>query len=187
MTLDDCRPCYAEEIEQVANMTSPPLATWIGALDLKSGDRVCDMGCGVGSYTAIMAEVVGPAGSAMVAAADGATFDPGGCDATLINAGVTHLRTLWLNRLREGGRLVAPLTIASTPRLGQGIMARIVRRTGGYSASVVTFSQIFSRRKSARSGNWKPRLRRDAHEQEESCLFHTPGMCLGSAPGDMRS
>jgi protein-L-isoaspartate(D-aspartate) O-methyltransferase len=132
MTLDDYRRFYAEEIEQVASLSSPALvdafarvprekflgpppwqlasaevramaaagliqaayrtaseprhlyhnvvvvldrakdinngqpsalASWIDALDLKRGDRVYHMGCGVGYYTAIMAEMVGPAGT----------------------------------------------------------------------------------------------------------------------------
>ena len=39
------------------------LARWIQALDLKTEDRVFHLGCGVGYYTAIMADVVGPDGS----------------------------------------------------------------------------------------------------------------------------
>jgi protein-L-isoaspartate(D-aspartate) O-methyltransferase len=38
------------------------LASWINALDLKPGARVYHLGSGVGYYTAIMAEVVGPTG-----------------------------------------------------------------------------------------------------------------------------
>ena len=39
------------------------LARWIAALDLKSGAGVYHAGCGVGYYSAILAEVVGPQGS----------------------------------------------------------------------------------------------------------------------------
>jgi protein-L-isoaspartate(D-aspartate) O-methyltransferase len=39
------------------------LARWIGALDLTAAARAYHLGCGVGYYTAIMAEVVGPGGS----------------------------------------------------------------------------------------------------------------------------
>jgi len=53
-----------------------------------------------------------------VLACDGATIDPGECDAMLINAGVTHPNVLWLDRQRESGRLVVPLTMAATPKLG---------------------------------------------------------------------
>jgi protein-L-isoaspartate(D-aspartate) O-methyltransferase len=46
------------------------LARWIQALVLKMGDRVFHLGCGVGYYTAIMAEVVGPDGSVVACEVD---------------------------------------------------------------------------------------------------------------------
>ena len=49
------------------------------------------------------------------------------CDAMLINAGVTHLYPPWLDRLREGGRLVLPLTVAMGATLGEGVVAKITR------------------------------------------------------------
>src|SRR5215472_12964005 len=39
------------------------LARWIDALELKTGERAFHLGCGIGYYTAIMAEVVGGTGS----------------------------------------------------------------------------------------------------------------------------
>jgi protein-L-isoaspartate(D-aspartate) O-methyltransferase len=205
--------------KDINNGQPSALASWIDALDLKSGDRVYHMGCGVGYYTAIMAEVVGPGGSVVaidaqpelaararenlsgyrqvtVHAADGAAFDPEACDAMLINAGVTHPHALWLERLREGGRLVVPLTIALSPTIGQGMMVRIVRQSEGFSANIVTFLAIFNGgnlrdpeleaplRKAMTTGALLKlkSLRRDPHEPEESCLFHTPGMCLSGAP-----
>ncbi len=290
MTLDDYRRFYAEEIEQVAGLTSPALveafarvprenflgpppwlivsaeiramaaagviqaqyrttseprhlyhnvvvsvdrakdinngqpsglATWINALDLKSGERVYHMGCGVGYYTAIMAEMVGPGGSVValdaqpdlaararenligytqvaVHAGDGAAFDPEPCDAMLINAGVTHPHMLWLERLRGGGRLAMPLTIASGPTIGQGMMVKIVREAAGFSASTVSLLAILNggslrdpeleaplRQTLAKAlgtgAIFKLKsLRRDAHEPDESCLWHTPGACLST-------
>jgi len=208
--------------KDINNGQPSALANWINALDLKSGDRVYHMGCGVGYYTAIMAEVVGPGGSVVaidaqpelaararenlsgyrqvtVHAADGAAFDPEACDAMLINAGVTHPHALWLERLREGGRLVVPLTIALSPTIGQGMMVRIVRQSEGFSANIVTFLAIFNGgnlrdpeleaplRKAMTTGALLKlkSLRRDPHEPEESCLFHTPGMCLSGAPCGM--
>src|SRR5205085_9128300 len=38
------------------------LAMWLDALELRRGERVVHVGCGVGYYTAIMAETVGPEG-----------------------------------------------------------------------------------------------------------------------------
>lgn len=144
------------------------LARWIGALKLGAGDRVYHLGCGVGYYTAIMAEVVGPSGrvaasevdaglaaearenlaaypNVSVHAGDGAALDPGECDAIFINAGVTHPHPLWLDRLSRRGRLVLPLTASKDPvPHGRGIFARITREENGFSAQPVTIAGIFS-------------------------------------------
>src|SRR5262249_53792686 len=153
--------------KDINNGQPSALARWIEALDLKPGDRAYHLGCGVGYYTALMAEVVGPSGSIVgidanadlaarakenfasysngaIHAADGATFDPGDCDAILVNAGVTHPHALWLDRLRNGGRLVVPITMAATPTLGQGVMIKITRRGNAYSVDTVTMLAIFS-------------------------------------------
>ncbi len=200
------------------------LGRWINAMDLKPGDRVYHLGCGVGYYTAIMAEVVGPTGSVVgielhpqlaarakenlssypyvtVHAGDGAAFDPGDCDAMLINAGTTHPHPLWLRRLRPKGRLVVPLTVAVTPTLGQGVMAKIVRERGGFSAEVITVLAIFSCT-SARDPLLEPlmpkaltsgallnlrSIRRDVHEPGESCILHGSEVCVSSAELDADS
>ena len=193
------------------------LARWIDALDLTAGARVYHLGCGVGYYTAIMAEIVGPEGNVVgcevnpdlagrakenlsgysnvtIVAGDGATFDAGECDAMLINAGVTHASPLWLDRLREAGRLVLPLTMATTPTLGIGVMVKMVRRHEKFSAEIVTSLAIYSCT-SARDPQTEPllrsamtsgallkmkSLRRDVHEQSATCLMHSPNFCLSS-------
>src|SRR5262245_61879659 len=38
------------------------IAAWLDALDLQSGERVVHIGCGVGYYTAVLAETVGAQG-----------------------------------------------------------------------------------------------------------------------------
>ena len=184
---------------------------------LKPGERAYHLGCGVGYYTAILAEMVGPDGSVVaiealpdlaeraidnlsgysnvtVHAGDGTTFDPGECDAMLINAGVTHPHMLWLDRLRDGGRLVVPFTIAATPTVGQGMMKKIVRERDGFSAEIVTFVMICScsglrdaqreeALKNAMRGGKLTKLkslRRDAHEESETCLVHGSEACLSA-------
>jgi len=155
---------------QLNNGQPSALARWIDALDLEPGNRVFHVGCGVGYYTAIMAEMVGAAGrvtacevdlalaaraqenlaadypNVTVHAADGAFVDPQQCDAILINAGVTHPHALWLDRLSEGGRMVLPLTSAlpQSPELGRGAMMKIVRQGAAFSARMVTYVAIFS-------------------------------------------
>jgi protein-L-isoaspartate(D-aspartate) O-methyltransferase len=194
------------------------LARWIDALALKPGESTFHLGCGVGYYTAIIAEVVGPSGSVVgleldsglaarakknlaaypnvtVHAADGAGFDPGSCDAIFVNCGVTHLQNIWLDRLREAGRLVLPFTMAMNPTLGQGIMTKIVRHLAAYSAEMVSPVAIFSGGnlrdpaleplmvKALRSGALLQlrSVRRDPHEPADTCVLHAPEVCLSSA------
>jgi protein-L-isoaspartate(D-aspartate) O-methyltransferase len=106
-------------------------------LDLRGGAHVVHVGAGTGYYSAILAEIVGRAGrvtaievdpalasraggnlaewpQATVVTADGFTFRPDRpADAIIVNAGVTHLSSVWLDALAaEGGRLLVPLTSA---------------------------------------------------------------------------
>jgi protein-L-isoaspartate(D-aspartate) O-methyltransferase len=110
------------------------LALLIEQLELKEGDHAVHIGCGPGYYTAIIAEVVGSQGhvtaieidtglaarargnlsylpQVKVSEGDGGEEDPGPCDAILVNAGATHPRSIWLDSLRAGGRLILPLTV----------------------------------------------------------------------------
>jgi protein-L-isoaspartate(D-aspartate) O-methyltransferase len=139
------------------------LARWIDALALAPGERVYHLGCGVGYYTAIMAEVVGNGGrvaasevdpglagrarenltaypNVSVHAGDGAVFDPGPCDAIFINAGVTHPLPLWLERLPVGGRMVLPLTVDGTYA---GAFVRITRGENAFFTRIVTMVGIY--------------------------------------------
>ncbi|MFZ0770991.1 MAG: rRNA adenine N-6-methyltransferase family protein [Candidatus Sulfotelmatobacter sp.] len=222
--VDDPRQLYhnvvvvLDKAGDINNGQPSALARWIDALDLKAGLRAYHLGSGVGYYTAIMAEIVGPDGSIVAAevnsdlaarakhnlssypnvtvvAGDGATFDPGECDAILVNAGVTHPRPQWLDRLREGGRLVVPLTMKTTPTLGIGVMTKIVRRGSKFSAEIVTSLAIYSCT-SARDAQLEPLLkaamtsgalmkmksvRRDPHAPSDTCLMHAADVCLSSA------
>ena len=191
---------------------------WIDELDVRSGSRVFHLGCGSGYYTAILAELVGAGGEVIaneiddalaaraesnlsrypqvtVVAGDGVAIDPGPCDAMLINAGVTLPVPAWLDRLREGGRLILPLTIAVGPTLGKGIIVKIAREPNGFTARAIGFVLIFSctsarnpevepvLAKAIRTGAiWKMTLaRRDRHERDETCIVHGPAVCLSSA------
>jgi protein-L-isoaspartate(D-aspartate) O-methyltransferase len=144
------------------------LARWIDALDLKAGDRVFHLGCGVGYYTAIMAEVVGASGSVAaievdsnlavrakenlanylnvtVHSGDGAALDPGTCDAIFVNAGVTHPHRPWLERLADNGRLVLPITATiGAAQFGGGIVVKIVRSRGAFSVKLAGHVMIYS-------------------------------------------
>jgi protein-L-isoaspartate(D-aspartate) O-methyltransferase len=227
VTVDDPRDVYhnvlvsLDRAKDINNGQPSALARWIDALDLKPGARAYHLGCGVGYYTGIMAEVVGPSGSVVgvdlqpelaerakenlagyknvtVEAGDGATFDPGDCDAILVNAGVTHPLPIWLDRLREHGRLVLPFTLAMNPTIGQGVMSKVMRQRGAYSAEMVTPLAIYSggsmrdplleplMLKALTSGGLVKlkSVRRDAHEHVESCVLHGREVCLSLAePG----
>ena len=224
-TIDDPRHLYhnvlisLDAARNLSNGQPGSLAHWINALNLKAGDRVFHLGCGVGYYTAIMAEVVGAGGSLVavevdaglaarakenladypnvtVHAGDGATVDPGRCDAMLINAGVTHPHPPWLERLGQGGRMVLPITVArGTTGLGQGVMVKIVRKRGDFTADIVTYVAIYScssvrdpelelvlGKAIATGALMKLKsVRRDFHEPADTCLVHGREVCLSSA------
>jgi protein-L-isoaspartate(D-aspartate) O-methyltransferase len=226
MTTDDDDPrhlCHNVSIaldpaRDLINGQPGTLARYIDELEIRPGERVYHLGCGVGYYTALMAEIAGPEGhvvaseidpelaaraqanlagytNVQVHAGDGAEFNPGDCDAILINAGVTHPHTAWLDRLRPGGRLVLPLTVAMAGTLGKGVMMKITRERGGFSAQVVTFVVIYSCT-AMRDPKLEPLLgkamatgvlmkvksvRRDAHEPEDTCAFHAAGACVSLA------
>jgi len=191
------------------------LAHWIDALDLKRGDRVFHAGCGVGYYTAILAELVGREGSVVAAEidcrlaerakknlahlpqvtvepVDAVVADTGMCDAMLINAGLTHPRLEWLERLKEGGRIVAPITTEPGESGGNGIMIKVARSSGTYHARIVSFVSIYPCT-SARDPRLEPivakalrsrkllRLRSvrvDRHAPTHTCLVHGSTVCL---------
>ena len=224
VSVDDPRHLYHNVIVvldsagDINNGQPSALARWIDELQLEPGKRVYHLGCGVGYYTAIMAEVVGPSGSVVateiddnlarraqenlanypnvqVHSVDGGEFEPGECDAMLINAGVTHPHPLWLDRLRESGRLVLPITLATSETLGAGLMMRIVRRSDRFSAHGVTPVGIYSC-KSVRDPELESpmrnalmnqsvlkvqSLRLEPHEPEPTCLVHGKDVCFSSA------
>jgi protein-L-isoaspartate(D-aspartate) O-methyltransferase len=146
---------------QLHNGLPSALAQWIEAAGVRPGDRVLHIGAGVGYYTAIFAELVGPAGAvvgyevdpalaaraqaalapwpvARVEAGDAAA--PGGSfDAIFVNAGCTHPRPAWLAALAPGGRLVIPLTVGipGAPD-GVGGMLRAERRDPRWPARLVS-------------------------------------------------
>jgi protein-L-isoaspartate(D-aspartate) O-methyltransferase len=221
-TIDDPRDLYhnvlvALDVSRGLNNGHPgSLARWIDAVGLKTGESVFHVGCGVGYYTAIMAEVVGATGSVIacevdsglavraaanlagyrhvtVHAGDGAALDPGACDAMFINAGVTHPHRPWLERLKEGGRIMLPVTfVMGDNAAGVGLMLKIMRSRDRFSAHVVSDVAIYSCA-SVRDPQLEPLIgkalatktllksksvRRDSHEKTDSCVLHREDVCL---------
>jgi protein-L-isoaspartate(D-aspartate) O-methyltransferase len=128
------------------------LARWLEAAAIAPGDRALHVGCGVGYYTAIIAELVGPTGhvtgyeidaslaararehlapwpQASVETGDG-TCPTGSFDVIFVNAGATS-GAAWVGALRAGGRLVVPLTM-HLPNIpsGIGVFLRVERADG---------------------------------------------------------
>ena len=108
-------------------------AAWIAAADPRPGDHVVHVGAGVGYYSAIMGHMAGATGrltaiefdpdlaerartnlartpNAKVIQGDGSQtpFDP--ADVIYVNAGASRPADLWLDTLRDGGRLLLMLT-----------------------------------------------------------------------------
>lgn len=125
--------------------------SWFDMLEPHRGDRVLHVGCGVGYYTAVIAETVGATGSVLaveydpvlaarsrenlaaspnvrVVEGDGATINVGDFDIGFINAGATRVMPSWLAGLQPGGRLLVPLTVESTD-FGGGFTL-LIRRSG---------------------------------------------------------
>lgn len=191
------------------------LAHLIDRLGARPGDRLVHVGCGTGYYTAIFAELVGPSGrvealevepelaaqarenlahlpQVRVLEADGTAWDPGPVERIFVNAGVTHPLPLWLDRLTDGGTLVAPLTngdwlggFLRVEKRGEAYAARFLLSGAAYPCTGGRDAGI-----EAALAAWFPALdqgtvqslRRDAHEVEETCWLHAAEFCLSTAP-----
>ena len=210
-----------DESRNLYNGHPSTVIPWIDALDLAEGHRVFHLGGGAGYYTAIMAYAVGSTGRVVMAevdeklgeqarrnlsgtenvevvVGDGGGYDPGPCDAILVNAGVTHPQRLWLDRLNENGKLVMPLTIGlPNPHLGKGATIRVTRQGTRFAAAflahpIVIFSctsvrdavaaNALLQAYSSKFGSFREvrSLRMDAHEADPYCWVHTGRMCLSS-------
>jgi protein-L-isoaspartate(D-aspartate) O-methyltransferase len=105
------------------------------------GDAVVHIGCGTGYYTAIIARIIGNRGTVTavefeaalaerakqnlapfphvtVAHGNGASMQLGAADMILVNAGATGPAAIWLDALKDQGRLVLPLTAPFTTKDG---------------------------------------------------------------------
>jgi protein-L-isoaspartate(D-aspartate) O-methyltransferase len=158
----------AIDAERKLNNGQPgSLASWIDTLELQTGHRVLHVGCGVGYYTAIIAEVVGAHGlvwgveidadladrarrnlaylnQVEVVEGDGREFGPDAADAIFINAGATQPQAAWLDSLKLGGCLLLPLTVArDESSAGMGFMLKVNREEKGYAARFISPVAIF--------------------------------------------
>ena len=134
------------EAGQINNGQPALHAYCLAALKVKEGEAVVHVGAGTGYYTAVLARLVGPAGSVsayeieeklakqakenLAEFSNVAVHQCSGCEGRLprcdviyVNAGATAPLDIWLDALRPGGRLLFPLT----PSEGPGGMLLITR------------------------------------------------------------
>ena len=194
------------------------LAMAIDVLKIQPGHRVLHLGTGLGYYTAIIANCVGPTGRVLgievdadlavgarsnladrrwveVRHGNGAEPFDETFDAILINAGVTHPLTGWMDALAPDGRIILPLTatMPAMTTIGKGPML-LMNKTGHtkWTARVVGFVAIYSAlelRDDERNTLLGQALtqaplapitsaRLESHDPSPSCWLHTPGFCL---------
>jgi protein-L-isoaspartate(D-aspartate) O-methyltransferase len=146
------------------------LAVWIDALGLEAGGRVLHVGCGLGYYTAVMAQCVGSSGRVVAFEVDetlanearqnlasrawvdarhgDASVVDGSFDAILVNAGVTHPLDTWLDALNDGGRMIVPLTstmVAMGSTIGKGLVVVVTKQTTtNFTARILTVVAVYS-------------------------------------------
>lgn len=127
------------ESKRVNNGQPSLHVAWMANAGIAAGEHVVHVGAGTGYYSAIMAHLVGPTGrvtalefdadlasraatnlagipNVSVIAGDACSlaFDP--ADVIYVNAGFSHIPTTWLDRLRDGGRLLLPMGSRSATR-----------------------------------------------------------------------
>ncbi len=143
------------DAEREINSGEPRLlAGWLDTLGLAPGRRMLHVGCGVGYYTAVAAQLVGSSGRVLgveaepdlasrarnslapwpwaeVVEGDASRLGGTRFEAILTNAGVTHVPPVWCDALAEGGRWLLPMTVdLPASKFGAGWSLVIERRPG---------------------------------------------------------
>jgi protein-L-isoaspartate(D-aspartate) O-methyltransferase len=204
--------------ERNLNSGQPSLhAALIVAAAPQPGEHVVHVGAGVGYYTTILAELIGAEGrvtaiefDAELAAramanlaqaprvrvvhGDGTRvlFEP--ADVIYVNAGATRPADIWLDRLKEGGRLILPLTADGFPNrdVRHGAVFRIERRGPEFFARRISGVAIFPCEGGRDEASEQAlaaafdkggaervtRLYRRDDLPEDQCWLRAPGWCL---------
>jgi protein-L-isoaspartate(D-aspartate) O-methyltransferase len=146
-------------------------AILIHAAGLQPGNHAVHIGAGVGYYSAMLAELVGPKGRvtaiefepdlaaraaanlapwpwAHAIAGDGSSVAFDAADIIYVNAGATRPADNWFDRLNQGGRLILPLTTDKNfggpgPAMNQGAVFRIERRGDEFHACWISPVAIY--------------------------------------------
>ncbi|MGD0738253.1 MAG: methyltransferase domain-containing protein [Terracidiphilus sp.] len=151
-----------DEAKRLNNGQPSLWAIHLDLLSIQPGNRILHLGCGTGYYTAILAELTGPAGKVTaieveddlaararvalepwpqvtVIHADGSRgpFEP--ADAIVVSAGATHPLPAWLAAVKPSGKLLFPLT----PTRGPGAMVHLVRTSADLFVATLRGSVFF--------------------------------------------
>jgi protein-L-isoaspartate(D-aspartate) O-methyltransferase len=138
-----------------------------------AGEHVVHVGTGTGYYTALLAHLAGSSGrvtgieydpelaarakanlapfpNVEVVEGDGGLVAFDAADVIYVNAGCTRPADSWLDRLKDGGRLILPMTSdqgfgakAPAKMASAGAVFRIERRANDYFASWISAVAIF--------------------------------------------
>ena len=138
-------------------------------------------------FAELAEKLLGDHDNVQVIHGDGCQLPFESVDAIIVHAGVSHPHAAWLDALAMGGRL--QLTLTSAGR--QGIVFQITRKPLGFEAKALRRIEIFPCEEgdkktgaSLRLSFWNPitsgikSLRRDQHEEDETCWAHADNFCL---------
>ena len=197
-------------------------AAWIAAAAPARGEHVVHVGAGVGYYSAIMGHMVGVDGAltaieydrdladraaanlahltnARVLQGDGAVAPFAPADVIYVNAGASRPAEAWLDGLKDGGRLILPLTTSGNfSQRGDfltrptGAVCRVTRRGAAFEADFVGPIMVFPcegvREETSElalvaafeKGGFRDvrRLRRTDDVPNEDCWVKAPGWSL---------
>jgi protein-L-isoaspartate(D-aspartate) O-methyltransferase len=151
-----------DETKRLNNGQPSLWAIHLDRLHVRPGDQILHLGCGTGYYTAILAELTGPAGNVTaieieeglaarahvalepwpqvtVVHADGSCGPFGRADVIVVSAGATHPLPAWLAAVKPSGKLLFPLTSTRGP----GTMAHLTRTGADHFAATLQGSVFF--------------------------------------------
>jgi protein-L-isoaspartate(D-aspartate) O-methyltransferase len=230
---------------QLYNGQPSLIARWLEEAGVDEGQRVVHIGTGTGYFTALLAHIVGPTGHVQgieidpdlarqastnladwpwvaIQQGNGAADLSKDNDVVLVHAGATHVLDAWLDALRDGGRLLVPLTGAMTgfdgvsatklppiaiggnmpaamkaalmANIGKGFMLMVTRAGSDWKVrplptipvAIYSLKDVRDETLGAALGQAMmsgrlmkaTRLRRDRHDQGESCVVHGVTTCL---------
>jgi protein-L-isoaspartate(D-aspartate) O-methyltransferase len=138
-------------------------------------------------FAAQAKQLLGAHDNVQVVHGDGCQLPFDSVDAIVVHAGASHPYAAWLDALAMGGRLQFTLTSAGR----QGIVFQITRTPLGFEAEALRRIEIFpcdegdnKTDANLRLSFWNPitsgikSLRRDQHEEDETCWAHAENFCL---------